>query len=121
MDLRYRRIPHIFIYLLFFVGLYYHLYTGLPWEQVAIFFAVNMLGKMLEHCSPGRIGWGDIKLIATLALTLSVQSWYLLTATALGCALAYATVKWFLQKSDDPLPFAPFLCIAALYLPVIAS
>ena len=106
--------------LLFLIGgALFHLLFGASFFRMvggSLFLGLPLW--MIYGLSRGRMGFGDVTLAFSLGLFLDGER-SLLTlflASLLGIAFSALMMALGRRKWRDPLPFAPFLCMAAFFL-----
>lgn len=117
-DLYYMLIPDK-ILLLFtpFLFLLRLIETSIPWYEVlfgGLFGLVSL--AIIILLSGGGIGAGDMKLIGVMGIVIGWQG-VLLTlciAALLGVVVGYCLIMAKVTRRQQPIPFAPFLAVAAL-------
>jgi prepilin signal peptidase PulO-like enzyme (type II secretory pathway) len=122
-DIRQQRIPDSFVFpglgILFLKRLFSDP-SALPVILIDT-SAAFMIVALLWFLTRGKIGLGDAKLSAFIAMAIGLFGWFVALFAASFCGLAFALglVKLKKLKFDDPVPFAPFLgvgCIVSVLL-----
>ncbi len=101
--------------LLVFGALYAYFYVHNFWSSlVGMFFAGGIM-LVIYFLSRGGMGEGDVKLSFALGLWLGWPNAavLLLLAFIMGGVVGVALLATKLKTRKDPIPFGPYLCIAA--------
>ena len=118
IDIKTKRIPDLLTYsgiaLIFLIELiinkqsFYSLYVLLFTGFVPFF--------LIWYFTKGKMGLGDAKLSALLALTLGIRGWLLMLFISSSAAVLFAVIMLVLRKIDKKakIPYAPFLSFGAL-------
>ena len=71
---------------------------------------------LIRLFSKGRMGLGDAKYSALIAVAVGFAPWLiaLFVASLTGLAAALILMRHSRMRRDEPLPFAPFLSVGAL-------
>lgn len=118
-DIRWRRIPDIFIYILLGIGILLLIADGelsaaeRMWGAAAV--SVPMAGLMFLF--PGSFGGGDVKLMAAAGLVLGAG--LILVGAAAGILFCGAYCMFLLIRRQagrkTQLAFGPFLCMGMVF------
>lgn len=114
-DLRHRRIPDRLTISAFVTGGALWVMTSQgPWWEMAIAVSLGLLIPLTARITTGGgLGWGDIKLSASLALFVGWPGILVALGTgatvALGCVVVGGT-----SRNEAGVPFGPFLIVGAI-------
>lgn len=119
VDYNHYIIPDGYNLAIFITGVIYVLIHHQRWMTLVgggatlfmIFFVLLIL-------SGGKLGGGDVKMVAGLGLILGMQllSQYLLVSFLTASALSIFLLLFKFKKSDDKIPFGPFLAVGFIYI-----
>ncbi len=94
--------------------------TGQPdwWDGLAGALGAGGVFTLLAYLYPQGMGWGDVKLVASLGLYLGVQGIFatIFLASALGVLAGVLRIVILHKGFRDPIPFGPFLAAGALMM-----
>ena len=123
LDIKYKQIPGMLISVAIVVFIFLGVMQDkLPDYLVYInFFIGYAYIYVLFVVSKGKIGLGDAKISALIALVLGLKLWIwaLLFASMFGIIYGTIFIKLKLLNVDSKIPFAPFLslgCYLSLFL-----
>jgi prepilin signal peptidase PulO-like enzyme (type II secretory pathway) len=118
IDIRTKRIPDYLIYsgIVFFLS-----YNILIKKQsILILFTLIFTGFipffLIWYFTKGKLGLGDAKFSAFLALALGLRSWFVMVFASSFTALIFALYMLKVKKitGDTKIPYGPFLSLGAL-------
>jgi len=118
IDIKTKRIPDVLTYsgiiLIFFIKTFI--------ESQAVFLSLILIGSgfipffLIWYFTKGKLGLGDAKLSAFLALVLGLRGWFLMLFLSSSIALIFAVTMLICKRMDKQarIPYAPFLSIGAI-------
>ncbi len=122
IDIQWYIIPNQLLTMLFIVSVLYKGILGTPWLQSSFdFFALSIPLFLLHLVSGGKLGMGDIKLMAVAGLFLGWKkaTVALLFGSVLASGIGLFCMGLGIWHRGKKMPFGPFLSmgifIAALY------
>jgi len=118
-DIRNHRIPDILIFTCLSVIIIlrcifkYNFSLSIILELFIGFFFIWVLWFLTK----GKIGLGDAKLSALMAMILGLANWFvaIFFASAIGSLFGLVKIWKSRMKTDEILPFAPFLAIGSIF------
>lgn len=118
IDIKKQKIPDIIIYpaiilfIIFRIWIYHDSLLAvliLPLAGFIPFF-------LIWYFTKGKMGLGDAKLSAFLALVLGMEGWFIMVFVSSLCALIFAGIMLWAKKMNrsSKIPYGPFLSLGAL-------
>jgi leader peptidase (prepilin peptidase)/N-methyltransferase len=118
VDIKSQRIPDwLILTAWFFMFIFDVLRETVPWsEQIGCACFAFVVFYLVYVFSSGGLGFGDVKLASFLGYVMGLNGTIVLFClVAIFSLMVYFVGKVFYQWNNDvKLPFAPFLCCAAL-------
>ena len=124
-DIKQKQIPNIFV----FLGAGILLLKRCIFDTVYIpailidTIAAFIIISAIWFFTKGKIGLGDAKLSAFIAMAIGLFGWFIALFVAALSGLLFALTSIKLKKSSfrDPLPFAPFLALGCVVSVLVKS
>jgi leader peptidase (prepilin peptidase) / N-methyltransferase len=115
LDIKYRRIPSTLVS----VGIVVFIFLGVTQDEVPDYriYARCVIGYMYVYVlfavSKGKIGLGDAKISALIALVLGLKLWIwmFIFASMFGIMYGSVFVKLKMLDMDSRIPYVPFLTL----------
>jgi prepilin signal peptidase PulO-like enzyme (type II secretory pathway) len=124
-DIKQKKIPNLFVFLgagLLFLKRCIVDTACLP-VMVIDTMAAFIIIAAVWFLTKGKIGLGDAKLSAFIAMAIGLFGWFvaLFVAALSGLLFALGSIKLKKSGFNDPLPFAPFLALGCVVSIVLKS
>lgn len=118
IDIKIKKIPDVFT----ITGVVVMLILKTLVEKQAIYLSLVLLISgfipffLIWFFTKGKLGLGDAKLSAFLALALGIRAWFLMLFLSSIVAILFAVIMLVCKRIDKKtkIPYAPFLSFGAL-------
>jgi leader peptidase (prepilin peptidase) / N-methyltransferase len=126
LDVRERRIPDVFVLPAIAAAIGVRLIAGHPVAQIALHLAIGAATfALVVVITRGRLGWGDVKYSALIAVAVGYWGWMVAMLAACLAAAAWFAGLALRGQRGVAIPFGPFMAggtlvggAAVLLLPV---
>jgi len=118
IDIKTKKIPNKIIYPAIFIVLTLHilLFKNGIFESLILTLTGFLPFYLIRYFTKGKMGLGDAKYSALLALLLGYENWFIMIFLSSSTAVIFAVIVLKLGKMDKQsrIPFGPFLSLGAI-------